>query len=83
MCLTDNNIPQNPSHFEGSPEEKHTASQVENNFMDYIKDMKFFDPHIHMVSRTTDDYQALADAGVVALIEPAFWLGQQIGRAHV
>jgi uncharacterized protein len=76
MCLTENNIPQNPSHFEGSPEEEHTANQVESNFMDYIKDMKFFDPHIHMVSRTTDDYQALADAGVVALIEPAFWLGQ-------
>ncbi|HEY0056989.1 MAG TPA: TatD family hydrolase [Pedobacter sp.] len=41
-----------------------------------IKDMKFFDPHVHMTSRTTDDYQAMADAGVVALIEPAFWLGQ-------
>ena len=27
--------------------------------------MKFFDPHVHMTSRTTDDYQALADAGVV------------------
>ena len=38
--------------------------------------MKFFDPHIHMFSRTTDDYQAMADAGIVALIEPAFWLGQ-------
>lgn len=41
-----------------------------------IKGMKFFDPHVHMSSRTTDDYQAMADAGVVALIEPAFWLGQ-------
>ncbi len=41
-----------------------------------IKGMKFFDPHIHMTSRTTDDYQAMADAGIVALIEPAFWLGQ-------
>jgi predicted metal-dependent TIM-barrel fold hydrolase len=29
-----------------------------------------------MTSRTTDDYQAMADAGIVALIEPAFWLGQ-------
>jgi predicted metal-dependent TIM-barrel fold hydrolase len=38
--------------------------------------MVFFDPHVHMTSRTTDDYQAMADAGVVALIEPAFWLGQ-------
>ncbi len=38
--------------------------------------MRFFDPHIHMTSRTTDDYQAMADAGVRAVIEPAFWLGQ-------
>ena len=43
---------------------------------DTIKGMKFFDPHVHMSSRTTDDYMAMADAGVVALIEPAFWLGQ-------
>lgn len=41
-----------------------------------VKGMRFFDPHVHMSSRTTDDYQAMADAGVVALIEPAFWLGQ-------
>lgn len=34
------------------------------------------DPHVHMTSRTTDDYQAMADAGVVAVIEPSFWLGQ-------
>jgi predicted metal-dependent TIM-barrel fold hydrolase len=44
--------------------------------LEIIKGMKFFDPHIHMVSRTTDDYQAMADAGVVAVIEPAFWVGQ-------
>jgi hypothetical protein len=41
-----------------------------------IRGMTFFDPHVHMTSRTTDDYQAMADAGIVALIEPAFWLGQ-------
>jgi len=29
-----------------------------------------------MISRTTDDYEAMAAAGVVALIEPAFWVGQ-------
>ena len=29
-----------------------------------------------MTSRTTDDYQAMQAAGVVAIIEPAFWLGQ-------
>ncbi|MVZ66067.1 hydrolase TatD [Sphingobacterium sp. DK4209] len=44
--------------------------------LDVIKGMKFVDPHIHMVSRTTDDYQALFDAGVLLVIEPAFWVGQ-------
>lgn len=43
--------------------------------------MKMFDPHIHMTSRTTDDYKAMADAGIFAIIEPAFWLGQP--RTHV
>ena len=38
--------------------------------------MKIFDPHVHMTSRTTDDYEAMAAAGIVALVEPAFWLGQ-------
>ncbi|CAM5291746.1 TatD family hydrolase [Streptomyces narbonensis] len=38
--------------------------------------MRVFDPHIHMTSRTTDDYQAMYDAGVRALVEPSFWLGQ-------
>lgn len=41
-----------------------------------IKGRRFFDPHVHMTSRTTDDYQAMADAGIIGLIEPAFWLGQ-------
>ena len=38
--------------------------------------MKLFDPHIHMTSRTTDDYAAMRRAGIVAVTEPAFWLGQ-------
>ncbi len=38
--------------------------------------MKVIDPHIHMSARTTDDYEAMAAAGVAAVIEPAFWLGQ-------
>lgn len=42
--------------------------------------MRLFDPHIHMTSRTTDDYQAMARAGVAAVVEPAFWLGQP--RTH-
>jgi predicted metal-dependent TIM-barrel fold hydrolase len=43
--------------------------------------MKLFDPHIHMTSRTTDDYQAMAAAGIAAIVEPSFWLGQP--RTHV
>lgn len=38
--------------------------------------MRIFDPHIHMSSRTTDDYEAMYAAGVRAVVEPAFWLGQ-------
>ncbi|OEV08950.1 TatD family hydrolase [Streptomyces nanshensis] len=38
--------------------------------------MRIFDPHIHMTSRTTDDYAAMYEAGVRALVEPSFWLGQ-------
>jgi predicted metal-dependent TIM-barrel fold hydrolase len=43
--------------------------------------MKFFDPHIHLTSRTTDDYEAMARAGIAAVVEPAFWVGQP--RTHV
>ncbi len=38
--------------------------------------MKLFDPHIHCSARTTDDYEAMYQAGVRAVLEPAFWLGQ-------
>ncbi len=38
--------------------------------------MRIFDPHIHMTSRTTDDYAAMHEAGVRALVEPSFWVGQ-------
>ncbi|SIR01006.1 TatD family hydrolase [Maribacter ulvicola] len=38
--------------------------------------MMIIDPHVHMTSRTTDDYEAMAAAGVVAVIEPSFWFGQ-------
>lgn len=43
--------------------------------------MKYIDPHIHMVSRITDDYQRLAMAGCVAVSEPAFWAGFDRGSA--
>ena len=38
--------------------------------------MKYFDPHIHMLSRTTDDYENMAAAGILGVVEPAFWQGQ-------
>ncbi|MCG2461856.1 TatD family hydrolase [Flavobacteriaceae bacterium F89] len=38
--------------------------------------MRIIDPHVHMSSRTTDDYEAMAANGIVAIIEPSFWLGQ-------
>jgi predicted metal-dependent TIM-barrel fold hydrolase len=38
--------------------------------------MRIFDPHIHMTSRTTDDYESMYAAGVRAVVEPSFWLGQ-------
>jgi len=37
--------------------------------------MNYIDPHIHMVSRTTDDYKRMALAGCVMVSEPAFWAG--------
>ena len=37
--------------------------------------MNFFDPHIHIASRTTDDLARMADAGCVVVGEPAFWMG--------
>jgi predicted metal-dependent TIM-barrel fold hydrolase len=38
--------------------------------------MRFFDPHIHMMSRTTDDYERMAAAGIIGVVEPSFWQGQ-------
>ncbi len=37
--------------------------------------MQYIDPHIHMVSRITDDYKRMALAGCVLVSEPAFWAG--------
>jgi len=36
---------------------------------------RYIDPHIHMVSRVTDDYKRMALAGCVMISEPAFWAG--------
>lgn len=43
--------------------------------------MLIFEPHIHMYSRITDDYERMGLAGVRAVLEPAFWLGQP--RTHL
>ncbi len=43
--------------------------------------MRYIDPHIHMISRLTDDYQRMAQAGCVAVSEPAFWAGFDRGGA--
>ena len=37
--------------------------------------MRYIEPHAHMVSRTTDDYEKLVTAGCKAVCEPAFWAG--------
>ncbi len=37
--------------------------------------MTIVEPHVHMLSRTTDDYQAMYEAGIRCCVEPAFWLG--------
>ncbi|MEE3367700.1 MAG: TatD family hydrolase, partial [Planctomycetota bacterium] len=37
--------------------------------------MYFFDPHVHMISRVTDDYERMARMGCVGVSEPAFWAG--------
>jgi predicted metal-dependent TIM-barrel fold hydrolase len=33
------------------------------------------EPHIHMYSRTTDDYVAMYRAGIRVCVEPSFWMG--------
>ena len=43
--------------------------------------MYYIDPHIHMISRVTDDYHRMAQCGCVAISEPAFWAGFDRGTA--
>ncbi|NNC87539.1 MAG: metal-dependent hydrolase [Akkermansiaceae bacterium] len=44
--------------------------------------MHYIEPHAHMVSRTTDDYQKMAQAGCRAICEPAFWAGFDRGSVE-
>jgi uncharacterized protein len=43
--------------------------------------VNYIDPHIHMISRVTDDYHRMAQCGCVAVSEPAFWAGFDRGSA--
>lgn len=44
--------------------------------------MNVIDAHVHMVSRTTDDYRLMAAAGIRTVTEPAFWAGFDRGGAE-
>ncbi len=44
--------------------------------------MRYIEPHGHMVSRTTDDYQDMVTAGCAAVCEPAFWAGFDRSSVH-
>lgn len=37
--------------------------------------MYIIEPHIHMFSRTTEDYTAMYEQGIRVTVEPSFWLG--------
>ena len=42
----------------------------------------YIDPHIHMISRVTDDYERMAQCGCRVVSEPAFWAGFDRGSAE-
>src|SRR5436190_8403368 len=44
--------------------------------------MYYIDPHVHMISRVTDDYERMTRMGCVAISEPAFWAGYDRGSAE-
>jgi len=44
--------------------------------------MDYIDPHIHMISRVTDDYHRMAQCGCAAISEPAFWAGFDRGTVE-
>jgi len=44
--------------------------------------MDYFDPHIHVACRTTDDLELLAKTGCVVVGEPAFWAGYDRSGAN-
>ena len=44
--------------------------------------MYYIDPHVHMISRVTDNYERMARMGCVGISEPAFWAGFDRGSAE-
>ena len=58
-----------------------TVNHLEHNRIPGGRQMYFIDPHVHMISRTTDDYERMARMGCVAVSEPAFWAGFDRGSA--
>lgn len=74
--MKDNFRIENPLSGEKNNEQSDNSGMQWDDYKTLIKDMKFFDPHIHMTSLTTVDYQAMTEAGVVAIIEPAFRIPQ-------
>jgi predicted metal-dependent TIM-barrel fold hydrolase len=45
-------------------------------------EMRYIEPHAHMVSRVTDDYVDMVTAGCQAVCEPAFWAGYDRGSVN-
>ena len=50
-------------------------NKVDDREEEKIDLTRLFDPHIHMYSRTTDDYDAMSKAGIEVIVQPSFWLG--------
>lgn len=44
--------------------------------------MRIIDPHVHMYSRTVDDYERMSLSGIEIVVEPAFWLGSERTSVH-
>jgi predicted metal-dependent TIM-barrel fold hydrolase len=47
-----------------------------------MMNMRIFDPHVHMYSRTMDDYDRMSLSGVEVIVEPSFWLGSTRRSPH-
>src|ERR1700755_3670234 len=56
-------------------------SDASNSLISSRDRIPWLDPHIHMISRSTDDDQRMAYAQCAAVSEPAFWAGFARGSA--